>query len=139
MPTPVVKRRTKLVVGSTHTLLTPPITVFTVVELRRVPNKRGTTSTIPVWRGACRKCGDEWDQPRIVAPGFRTCLRCRGYIQGQAEISADVAASVVIHAERVKRWERETGNLLAANAHRGVDIVHEPVSTSHTKPVFTDR
>lgn len=125
------KRVPRLVVGSTHTLL-KPVTVYTVVELRRAPNKRGTTSTTPVWRGACRDCGGEFMHPCSKAPKTRRCERCRGAIAGYTEISSDIP---------IDEHEREEAGtpMLAANAHRGVQIVHSRQSVTTTKPLFTDR
>lgn len=136
------KRVPRLAIGSTHTLLRAPVTVFTVVEMRRVPNKRGTTSTIPVWRGACRKCGCDWDQPRIVAPGFRTCRACRGYldcIQGDAEIPADVSVKRVNQIARDARAEREAASIHDTNGPAAMVVVHARQSVTTTKPLFTDR
>lgn len=128
-------RRQRLVVGSTHTLL-KPVTVYTVVELRRVPNKRGTTSTTPVWRGACRDCGAEFDQPRTGAPTTRRCHACRG-IPVQAEISLDVTADAVRRAAREARAELER---IDATRDTGAAAVMAHARQSNpTKPLFTDR
>lgn len=125
------KRVPRLAIGSTHTLL-KPVTVYTVVELRRVPNRRGTTSTTPVWRGACRDCGGEFDYPRVIAPSVRTCGQCRGVITGYTEIPLDTPID--------EHGQEEAGTpMLAANAHRGVQIVHSRQSVTPTKPLFTDR
>lgn len=129
------KRVPRLVVGSTHTLL-KPVTVYTVVELRRVPNRRGTTSTTPVWRGACRDCGAEFDYPRVIAPSVRTCGQCRGVITGYTEIPPDVSVTQINKVARRERADREA---YAPGASVAVQMVHAGHSVTSTKPLFTDR
>lgn len=129
-------RRIRLTVGSTHTLL-KPTTVYVVTELRRVPNLRGTTSTVPVWLGACRDCGAEFEQPR-PKPTTRRCGSCRGIPKGE-DISPDVSVVAVNQAARTERIEREAREVThTAVALYNVRAPQFPQPQA-TKPVFTDR